>query len=96
MIGSVVVAILVLRRKQNARNMVKLEHHTVQTIPEDDPWARRELGGGEISQLHSEDTRNESDGRARYQLADETVIRSELVGYEPPELPSDQRTQRSD
>ena len=76
--------------------MVKLEHHTVQTIPEDDPWARRELGGGEISQLHSEDTRNESDGRARYQLADETVIRSELVGYEPPELPSDQRTQRSD
>ena len=68
--------------------MAKQKRAQPQLNQEEDPWARKELGGGEISQLHANDSRNEIDGRMRYQLPGETVMRSELAGCEPPELPS--------
>ena len=67
--------------------MEKQQQAQPQVIQGEDPWARKELGGGEVSQLHSDVSRNEIDGRTRYQLPGETAERSELAGCEPPELP---------
>lgn len=87
-IASAGLLVLIWWRKQRAMRVAKQQQAQLQTTQGDDPWARKELGGGEISQLHSDNLRNEVDGRTRYRLPDEAVTRSELAGCEPPELPS--------
>ena len=84
-------AFLIWRRKRKAKQATDPHYDQVQGLHDDDGYARKELGGGEVSQLHGEEARNEADGRPRYQLSDGAAATPELNAsndVEPQELSS--------
>lgn len=90
-IGIAAATFWIWRRKRQLKGAHNPGYSQAQPRKEEDHWGRRELGGGEMSQLHAEEARNEADGRPRYQLSDGVAAISELNAgndIEPQELPS--------
>lgn len=81
-----VITAWVLHRKRKAKALIDSRNTPVSPAQDDDQDSRKELGGREISQLHSENARKEADGRTRYQLSDDAAMKPELADAELQEL----------
>lgn len=97
-VASALVAFWIWRRKKRGKETSNPAYSQVQGLQDQPEWARTELGGGEIAQLHSQDARPEVDGRTRYQLSDEVAVTPELTAtanVEPQELSSGPSVRRN-
>ena len=83
-----------LQRKRKAKALTDPGNTLDRPAQDDDQYPRKELAGGEVSPLDSNDAKKEIDGRIRYQLSDEAAIKPELADAEPLELSTGPRVKR--